>query len=227
MRRFSSEGSLLDLDFLPWKRVDLRDQAYVRNRDSGTYKPHVEIRGPMGTARGPTTEEGLASPQKPPLTKEFSFSAEDITATQLERGGAGGAYLTVGAISDGCRAYSDSQLSPGGGTGSTESMGPEEGGPRPPSFSSASVSSATAASRSHHHRQQARTRLTSAKLHLKNLFGQSPHSSHSNLNLEQRDIETSSREKKSRLPFLRQWSQVGHGSGSRLSRRRCSGGASL
>ncbi|KAG9328588.1 hypothetical protein JZ751_012894 [Albula glossodonta] len=219
MRRFSSEGSLLDLDFLPWKRVDLRDQAYVRNRDSGTYKPHVEIREPDGNSQGADNGEvGLALPQKPPLTKEFSFSAEDITATQLERGGAGGAYLTVGAISDGCRAYSDSQLSPGGGTGSTESMGPDEGGARPPSFSSASVSSATAASRAHHHRQQARTRLTSAKLHLKNLFGQSPHSSHSNLNLEQRDIETSSREKKSRLPFLRQWSQVGHGSGSRLSR---------
>ncbi|XP_042601377.1 regulator of G-protein signaling 13-like [Cyprinus carpio] len=68
-------------------------------------------------------------------------------------------------------------------------------------------------------RQQARAKLTAAKLHLKSLFGQgSPQSSHSNLaSAEHRANVTSTKERRSRIPFLKQWSQVGH-SRARLSR---------
>ncbi|KAM6958727.1 regulator of G-protein signaling 13 [Aplochiton taeniatus] len=62
---------------------------------------------------------------------------------------------------------------------------------------------------SHQHRHHAKAKLSAAKLHLKSLFGQSPHSSHSNL--VQTVQNDSAKERRSRLPFLHQWSQVGHG----------------
>ncbi|KAJ8367675.1 hypothetical protein AAFF_G00313750 [Aldrovandia affinis] len=209
MRRFSSEGSLLDLDFLPWKRVDLREQDYGQDGTCGTYTPHLEVDELHGQLTGPSANDGEPSggPRKARLSKEFSVSAENVSG--LGQGERGMAYLCVAGLGEGFRAYSDSQLTPGG-AGSSESLGHTQS-----SSSSSSSSSAACFSSRALHRQQARARLTSAKLHLKNLFGQSPHSSNSNLSAEQKHTE--SREKKSRLPFLRQWSQVGHSSG-RLSR---------
>ncbi|XP_036371659.1 regulator of G-protein signaling 1 [Megalops cyprinoides] len=217
MRRFSSEGSLLDLDFLPWKRVELKDQGYVGDGECGTYTPHSEREEPDGRLTAPSANEDKeAGPKKAgkgQLSKEFSVSVENVSG--LGKQERSGMYLSVAAISDGFRAYSDSQLAPGGG--SSESVGTEEvASPSPssnvPPFSSGSTSSRSA------HRQHTRAKLASAKLHLKSLFGQSPHSSNSNLHSpEPKDIESSSREKKSRLPFLRQWSQIGH-SNARLSR---------
>ncbi|KAK5621035.1 hypothetical protein CRENBAI_015126 [Crenichthys baileyi] len=65
---------------------------------------------------------------------------------------------------------------------------------------------------SHHHR----AKLSTAKLHLKSLFGQSPQSSNSNLfNAEEKNSAT---ERRSRLHFMRQWSQVGHNKKGRISR---------
>lgn len=102
-------------------------------------------------------------------------------------------------MTEGCRAYSDGQIA-ADKQGSTESVGKEE----PASPSPSSTSNPFKATHKNH-----RAKLSAAKLHLKSLFGQSPHSSNSNLfNPEQKE---SVAERRSRLLFMRQWSQVGHG----------------
>ncbi|XP_064205306.1 regulator of G-protein signaling 3 isoform X1 [Anguilla rostrata] len=228
MRRFSSEGSLLDLDFLPWKRVELRDKGYSQDGESGTYTPQLSLSDSDGhmvvVPPGLDGEEAGASgsPQKAPLTKEFSVSAENVSGRGQED--RAGSYLRVVSLGDGCRAYSDGQLAPAAAGGRSSEREDMEEGPSRHSSSYSSSSTAASATSRYHHRQHAKARLTSAKLHLKNLFGQSPHSSHTNLSSEHKDIQNSSREKKSRLPFLRQWSQVGHGS-ARLSREEVLGWA--
>ncbi|XP_056154667.1 regulator of G-protein signaling 1 [Lampris incognitus] len=198
MRRFSSEGSLLDLDFLPWRRVELKEPGYENQRASGTYTPHQDGNGPDGrpaTLPPAILETGVSKAEKGELTKEHSVSVENLPEKHC---------LEVRVIGEGYRAYSDSQLVPAA-QGSTESMG---GYDQPPPSPSSSSNPFCFTSHSRHH---ARAKLSSAKLHLKNLFGQSPHSSHSNLfNTEQKD---SAKERRSRLLFMRQWSQVGHSKG--------------
>ncbi|XP_028280035.1 regulator of G-protein signaling 1 [Parambassis ranga] len=206
MRRFSSEGSLLDLDFLPWKRVALKNPEYGNNRESGTYTAHFEDDELNGRSAGlaPTIQEPTACEAgRKELTKEHSISVENLgTMGKLDKN-----QLGACVINEGCRAYSDSQLAPAA-KGITESM--ERDNPLPPSPSS-SINPFK-----FHHRHQHRTKLSAAKLHLKSLFGQSPHSSNSNLhNTEQKD---SAKERRSRLHFMRQWSQVGHSNKSRISR---------
>ncbi|XP_033492382.1 uncharacterized protein LOC117263261 isoform X2 [Epinephelus lanceolatus] len=211
MRRFSSEGSLLDLDFLPWKRVALNSPHYERSQDPGTYTPHLtdDELGERSPVLTPTILEPGASPGqagKRELTKEQSISVENLSELQKQDKN----YLEVCVINDGCRAYSDSQLAPGP-QGSTESMERDDL-PSPSTPSSSNPFSSKYQHRHHHHR----AKLSAAKLHLKSLFGQSPHSSHSNLaNTEHKESVT---EKRSRLLFMRQWSQVGHGKRSRISR---------
>ncbi|XP_068566883.1 regulator of G-protein signaling 8 [Cebidichthys violaceus] len=195
MRRFSSEGSLLDLDFFPWKRVALKTSDHEKNRKSGTYTPHTEGDELVGssTCPTPTIREPTASPKG--LVKEHSVSAENLS--ELEKPGKN--HLRVCVINEGCRAYSDGQLAPAA-QGSTESMERDDMHPSSPSSSSNPFKS--------QHRHHHKPKLTSAKLHLRSLFGQSPHSSNSNLsNTEQKDSVT---ERRSRLLFMRQWSQVGH-----------------
>ncbi|XP_073319704.1 uncharacterized protein [Pagrus major] len=205
MRRFSSEGSLLDLDFLPWKRMAMKNPDFEQNRGSGTYTPHVEVDKLDGRSATPTILEPRGSPgeqRRKELTKEHSVSVENLSS--LEK-----SHLGVCVISEGCRAYSDSQLAPAT-QGSTESM--ERDDLPPPSPSSSSNSFLFKSQHRHHHRPK----LSSAKLHLKSLFGQSPHSSNSNLfNTEQKDSTT---ERRSRLHFMRQWSQVGHSKKRKISR---------
>ncbi|KAM4630084.1 uncharacterized protein ACJ7VT_022796 isoform 1-T3 [Polymixia lowei] len=204
MRRFSSEGSLLDLDFLPRRRVVLKGPGYERDRDSGTYTPHLEEDkvDARSTTLPPVIREIGPSPSKAAkgeLTKELSVSVENLTElSKLE------VNLGVGIMSEGCRAYSDSQLAPAA-QGSTESVEKYDQLPSSPSSSSSPFSFKS------HHRHHAKAKLSSAKLHLKSLFGQSPHSSNSNLfNVDQKD---SAKERRSRLRFMRQWSQVGHSKG--------------
>ncbi|KAA8586279.1 hypothetical protein FQN60_007848, partial [Etheostoma spectabile] len=152
MRRFSSEGSLLDLDFLPWKRMALKDPDDGKNRKSGIYTPHIkedELGGGSGF-QTPTILEPRASPTevgKKGMNKEHSVSVETLS----ELGKQDKSHLGVCVISANCRAYSDGQLAPAN-KGSTESM---EGD---------------------------------------NLTPTSP----------------SATERRSRLVFMRQWSQVGH-----------------
>ncbi|XP_029920102.1 regulator of G-protein signaling 8 [Myripristis murdjan] len=199
MRRFSSEGSLLDLDFLPWKRVVLKDSSYERESESGTYTPHLEEDQPDGRSailpailREPEVSSGKAG--RGELTKEHSISVENL----MELGKREKNHLAVGGIGEGYRAYSDSQLAPDT-KGSTESVEKDEPCTTP---------SSPLSLKHQHTRSNARAKLSAAKLHLKSLFGQSPHSSNSNLfNAEQKDCP---KERRSRLLFMRQWSQVGH-----------------
>ncbi|KAI3357997.1 hypothetical protein L3Q82_002960 [Scortum barcoo] len=209
MRRFSSEGSLLELDFLPWKRVALKNPDYEKNRESGTYTSHLEEDELNRTSahQTPTIQEPRASPGeagRKELTKEHSVSVENLS----ELGKLDKNHLGVCAISEGCRAYSDSQLVPAP-QGSTESV--ETDDVPPPSPSSSSNPFFKSQHRHHHI-----PKLSAAKLHLKSLFGQIPHSSNSNLfNTEQKDSAT---ERRSRLLFMRQWSQVGHSKKGKVNR---------
>ncbi|XP_070702468.1 regulator of G-protein signaling 1 [Pempheris klunzingeri] len=203
MRRFSSEGSLLDLDFLPWRRVALKNPEYEKNRGSGTYTPHVEKDVDGGSASlTPTIQEPRACSGeggKKELAKEHSISVENLS----KLGNLVNSHLGVCVISEGCRAYSDGQLAP-------ESPEIHDLHAMFPSSSSNAFPTKSP------HRHHSRPKLSAAKLHLKSLFGQSPHSSNSNLfNTEQKDTAT---ERRSRLLFMRQWSQVGHSKKRQISR---------
>lgn len=204
MRRFSSEGSLLDLDFLPWKKVALKGQDHKRKRES--YTPYLEedqLDGGVGRVTPTILEPGAGDGEdeggKKQLSKELSVSVEDLSQLhKLDK-----THLRVSQISEGCRAYSDGQLAPDHKS-STESV--ERDDPPPSSPSSNPFKSQPR----HHH-----PKLSAAKLHLKSLFGQSPHSSSSNLSTEHKD---SPMERRSRLLFMRQWSQVGHSKKRVISR---------
>ncbi|KAG7225358.1 hypothetical protein INR49_027341 [Caranx melampygus] len=212
MRRFSSEGSLLDLDFLPWKKVTLKNTDNEKNRESGIYTSHREYDEIDGRSADltPTIQEPRASSSEEggrrELTKDRSISTENLSErVKLDK-----SHLGVCLISEGCRAYSDSQLAPGA-QGSTESVEKDELPTPSPSSSSSNPFFFKS-----HHRQQQKTKLSAAKLHLRGLFGQSPHSSNSNLaNTDQKDSAT---ERRSRLLFMRQWSQVGHSKKSKINR---------
>lgn len=163
MRRFSSEGSLLDLDFLPWKRVVLKKPDHGENRASGIYtlnSANDELDG-RAACLTPTILEPTANPSESgrnELSRKLSISAEDMTSLgKLDK-----SLLGVCDISEGCRAYSDSQLAPGA-QGSTESVERDD---LPPMSSS---SSSTAFKSQH---RINRAKLSAAKLHLKTLFAQ-------------------------------------------------------
>lgn len=201
MRRFSSEGSLLDLDILPWKKVALKSPDNSTNRASGTYTLHEHFDEPDAELVGCFPPLIREPSRKRELTKERSVSTEnldDIKKRDTNR-------LSVCAIGEGYRAYSDGQLAPAA-NGSTESIEKEEDAP-----------STTSTSASNPGKAQRRAKLLMAKLHLKSLFGgQSPQSSHSNLfNPEPKE---SVADRRSRLLFMRQWSQVGHGRKRKMSR---------
>ncbi|KAL3983404.1 hypothetical protein ACER0C_015029 [Sarotherodon galilaeus] len=208
MRRFSSEGSLLDLDFPTWKKVSLKNPDSGQNHKSGTYTLHLqddELDRKSGHLT-PIIQEPTENPgemTKNELTREHSMSAENLCElSKLEK-----SQLSGCLISQGSRAYSDSQLAPAA-QGSTESMEKDNLPPLSPLSSSGPFKM--------EHRHQQRDRLSAAKLHLKSLFAQSPHSSNSNLaNTEQKD---SAKERRSRLVFMRQWSQVGHSRKRRYNR---------
>ncbi|XP_041868262.1 regulator of G-protein signaling 1 [Melanotaenia boesemani] len=211
MRRFSSEGSLLDLDFLPWKKMGLKNPDHQKNPESAIYIPQLGFDGSNRESVGltPTIQEpnmSCSEVSSKELNKEQSFSAENLEKLErLEQN-----RLRVCAISEGCRAYSDSQLSPAA-QNSTACVAKKDL-PLPPSPSSSCNSSCF----NFQHGHQDRPRLSTAKLHLKSLFGQSPHSSHSNLlHADQKD---SARERRSRMLFMRQWSQVGHSKKRKIGR---------
>ncbi|XP_068188491.1 regulator of G-protein signaling 8 [Antennarius striatus] len=206
MRRFSSEGSLLEIDFLPWKRMPLRNTDHQNSRDSGTYTPRNKVDELDATLTSPAILEPIGSPgeaAKKELNRERSVSAENLSV----QGKRDTVHLGVATINAGCKAYSDGQLAPAA-QGSTESVEQEELPPPSPSSSSNTFP--------FRNKLHNKPKLSSAKLHLRSLFGQSPHSSNSNLfNSEQKD---SARERRSRLQFMRQWSQVGHSRKRKISR---------
>ncbi|MBN3307238.1 regulator of G-protein signaling 3 [Amia ocellicauda] len=235
MRRSSSEGSLLDCDFLPWHRIALRRRDQPSEEEEPQYLQQQEEEEP-GTVNqvdgGPVfrVEGAVSCPKKevPVLLcvvpevrvqKELSLSAETLVQAGVpgpEQVGRDANFLGVGPLSESSRAYSDSQLSPAGlreggrrgaedrgqgGCGENQWLVPSS--PTSPSSSSLSLHSLQ--------RHQAKDRLATAKLHLRSLFGQSPHSSvESDLDCtDQAERESRGREKKARLPFLKRWSEVG------------------
>ncbi|XP_029023317.1 regulator of G-protein signaling 3 isoform X2 [Betta splendens] len=198
MRRFSSEGSLLDLDFLPWKTVALNNPGYNKKQESVSYTLEVKEDAIDGRPRESIDEAGRRE-----LTKEHSVSVENI----CKLGKQDQNHLSVCSISEGCRAYSDSQLS-AAAQGSTDSI---EKCDLPLPSPSSPISPFPFKSHNRHH-----PRLAAAKLHLKNLFVQSNHSS--NPNLFPTEHTDSAKERRSRLLFMRQWSQVGHSKKRRFSR---------
>lgn len=168
MRRVSSEGSLLDLDLLPWKKVTQNDPNYERNWKSDIYTPHMEEDELEGRSASSSMQElTRVSPGKEgkrELTKEHSISVENLN--QLEK--VNKSHVRECVISESCRAYSDSQLAPGA-KGSTESMERNDLPlPSPASFSKPLL---LPSQHSHHHKPK----LSSAKLHFKSLFGQVGH----------------------------------------------------
>lgn len=161
MRRFSSEGSLLDLDFLPWKSKALKNPDFGVSLNSETYTPHLDSDELNARLPGltPIILEPKATPsERRELNREHSFSVENLT----ELGKLNQDLLQVCAMNEGCRAYSDSQLAP---TALDRCGGVEHDGHPPPSASSNLLSKS-------HHRHQHRAKLSAAKLHLKSLFGQ-------------------------------------------------------
>ncbi|XP_077446410.1 regulator of G-protein signaling 18 [Stigmatopora argus] len=192
LRRFSSEGNLLDLVFFSWKKLDIN---HDNHRESGIYKNHVAADGEISNIQEPC-EDGNKL-----LIKEHSISAENLRRLEKKNKH----HLEVSAMGEGCRAYSDGQLAPA--TKEIIECVEKDDLPSP------SVSSFSPKSQQWHHH---RDRLTAARLHLRNLFGQSPHSSNSDLsNTEQKD---SAKERWSRLLFMRQWSQVGQSNKHKLSK---------
>lgn len=161
MRRFSSEGSLLDLDFLPWKTKALENPDFGVSQNSETNGPHLESNELNARLPGltPTILEPKATPsERSELSREHSLSVENLT----ELGKLKQNHLQVCAINEGCRAYSDSQLAP---TAPDSCGGAVRDGHPPPSASSNLFSKS-------HHRHHHRAKLSAAKLHLKSLFGQ-------------------------------------------------------
>lgn len=169
MRRFSSEGSLLDLDFLPWKRVALKNTDYERNRDSGTYTLQAEDSKTNRRSAGlnPIIQEPrvcAVEERTKQLNRDHSISAENIR----DLGKQDNNRLGVCVINEGCRAYSDGQLAPAGQS-SPESADRYD----LPSPSVLSPSSPFSSKSNNKHLPK--PKLSAAKLHLKSLFGQVGH----------------------------------------------------
>lgn len=205
LRKFNSEGALLDLDYSTRRQED-EDGTMDMSED--------EMDGaPASYPCTPDPKSGSAGKTlKGELKRDQSISMENLSGLEKDSG-----FLKVTNLNDSFKAYSDSQIT-SNAKGSFESV------EKCPNHSSSQ--SVTSKSRSlsprppHYHRQQARAKLAAAKLHIKSLFGQgSPQASHSNLtSAEHRENISSAKERRSRMPFLRQWSQVGH-SKAQLSRK--------
>ncbi|XP_016349508.1 regulator of G-protein signaling 18-like [Sinocyclocheilus anshuiensis] len=195
LRKFSSEGSLLELDFLPWGDRD------------GTLDTLDDLPDGASASYPCTPDAKSGSAGKGALKRDYSISMENLADLEKDSG-----LLKVTNLNESFKAYSDSQLT-GNAKGSCESVGKCEGQPHSPSSTLKSGHMPVSPKPPLYHRQQARAKLTAAKLHLKSLFGQgSPQSSHSNLaSAEHSANVTSAKERRSRMPFLKQWSQVGHG----------------
>ncbi|XP_008419409.1 regulator of G-protein signaling 1 [Poecilia reticulata] len=202
MRRFSSEGSLLDLDTLQWDKLSQKKSEYGSKRTSVTCTPHLKNSELDTGSAGliPSIQEPTQTPsevRRKELIREQSVSVENLSVFGKQEMD----HLKVCAINESCRAYSDSQL-----TAVAEDVidGGEREGQHETSLSVSSNQFSSKSQEKHHHR----ARLSAAKLHIKSLFDKSPHSSNSNLyNTEEKNSAT---ERRSRMHFMRQWSQVGH-----------------
>lgn len=168
MRRFSSEGSLLGLDLIPWKSVSHRNDHSDVVNTTRTYKtpPRRGNEVDNRAASLPTTPAALQDPMSrsaKELSKELSFSVEDLTDQNIPAG-----LLKVTNLNESFKAYSDSQLAPHA-ISSDESVEKDDGLSPSPSSTPFCFHSGSG---TQHHRHHVRAKLSSAKLHLKSLFGQ-------------------------------------------------------
>lgn len=174
MRRFSSEGSLLGLDIFPWKSVTQKEECSDQVDGSGAYKtpPRRGNKVDHGASSLPATPAAAQEPASrstKELSKELSFSVEDLTDLNVAPG-----LLKVTNLNESFKAYSDSQLAPHA-ISSGESVEKDDVPSLSPSPSSSSTLSPLCfhlGSGQHQNRHHVRSKLSSAKLHLKSLFGQ-------------------------------------------------------
>lgn len=169
MRRFSSEGSLLGLDIFPWKSVPPKDDHSDKVNESGTYKtPPRQGRDEVDprVVSLPATPSALQDPMSRSaknFAKELSLSVEDLTDLNLAPG-----LLKVTNLNESFKAYSDSQLAPHADSSGESAEKDESQSP------SATLNAFCfhSSSGGHQNRHHVRFKLSSAKLHLKSLFGQ-------------------------------------------------------
>lgn len=171
MRRFSSEGSLLGLDIFPWKSVSQKDGHTEQVVVSGAYltPPRQSYEVDHGASSLPATPAALQDPQSrvKDLSKELSFSVEDLTELEVAPG-----LLKVTNLNESFKAYSDSQLAPHA-ISSGESVEKDDvPSPSPSPTSTLNPFCYHLGSGGHQNRHHVRSKLSSAKLHLKSLFGQ-------------------------------------------------------
>lgn len=224
MRRFSSEGSLLDLDSFPWKSAPQKDACCYEEeeeeeegsirRSTNKTLPCQHDQVDHGAASLPATPTALQDPKSRSAkdhSKEMSYSIEDLRDLDIPSG-----LLKVTNLNESFKAYSDSQLAPQS-TSSDESVEKDDGlSPCSPSTSTLNSFCFNSGLGTHQNRHHVRSKLSSAKLHLKSLFWQSPHASNPSVRVpEPREQESSAKQRRSR--FTKQWSQVGHAK-TRLSR---------
>ncbi|KAL0165489.1 hypothetical protein M9458_037333, partial [Cirrhinus mrigala] len=120
LRKFSSEGALLELDFLPWGE---RDGLSI-----------------------------LSLHPRCKLKRDHSISVENLVDLEKDSG-----LLKATSLNESFKAAK----------GSFESVGKCEGQPHSPSSTLKSGHMPVSPRPPHYHRQQARAKLTAAKLHLK------------------------------------------------------------
>lgn len=165
MRRFSSEGSLQDLDTLQWDKLLQKKTERGSRRTSVVHTCHLEKDElDAGAAHLiPHIKEPNQVPsevRKKELIKEQSVSVENLS----ELGKQDMDHLKVCVINEGCRAYSDSQLAPVA-EDIMERGERDEHQMSPSGFSNPFSLKAPET-------QHQRAKFSAAKLHLKSLFGQ-------------------------------------------------------
>lgn len=171
MRRFSSEGSLLCLDIFPWKNASEKDDFPEEEDEPGTYRTSPRIvnqadHGATPLSPMPAAPQASVSRTVKELTRELSFCIEDINERDLSP-----ELLKVTNLNESFKAYSDSQLAPNA-LSSGESVDKDDV-PSPSSMSAVNPPCLNSGShQTPQNRHHVRSKLSSAKLHLKSLFGQ-------------------------------------------------------
>lgn len=159
LRKFSSEGALLDLDYSSRRQGD----------EDGT-RDMSEEEMDCAPASYPCTPDAMSASAgkntKGELNRDHSISVENLTGLEKDSD-----FLKVTNFNDSFKAYSDSQLAPNA-KGSFESVEKCDNHSHSPSSSLKSSHSPASSRPPHYHRQQARAKLAAAKLHIKSLFGQ-------------------------------------------------------
>lgn len=170
MRRFSSEGSLLGLDIFPWKSVsqkaDHSDQ--VDGVDANKTPPRQGNQVDHGATSLPATPSAVQEPvsrSAKDFSRELSFSVEDLTELEIAPG-----LLKVTNLNESFKAYSDSQLAPHAISSGENVEKDDVTSPSP--TSTLNTFCYNSGPGTHQNRHHVRSKLSSAKLHLKSLFGQ-------------------------------------------------------